>query len=256
MKLSYLLLGGASALLLTACDPSTGTGTDGPDAATPPAETAVPDAADPAGTTETSAPADKLAGAADATYSLEKSHAFLSATFMHNGLSEYTLDFTDFDATLDFMASDPASSTLSATVQPRVNVKYPANYKAGHPDSEYENWPDALSKDTRFIGGSEYPDITFVSTEVSKTGDYSGTVTGDLTFLGVTNPVTLDVTYNGVGNTSWYGERDVIGFDAETTISRSAFGQESLEGVISDDVVIKFSGEFLQDETEAAEPAE
>ncbi|MEQ9314317.1 MAG: YceI family protein, partial [Henriciella sp.] len=73
-------------------------------------------------------------------------------------------------------------------------------------------------------------------------------VTGDLTFLGVTRPVTLDVTYNGTANAPWYGERDLIGFDATTTINRSEFGQDSLQGVISDEVVIEFSGEFLQDE--------
>ena len=73
-------------------------------------------------------------------------------------------------------------------------------------------------------------------------------MTGDLTFLGVTRPVTLDVTFNGVGNTPWTGERDILGFNASTTITRSEYGQESLQGVISDEVEIEFSGEFLQEE--------
>ena len=73
-------------------------------------------------------------------------------------------------------------------------------------------------------------------------------MTGDLTFLGQTQPVTLDVTFNGVANVPWFGTRDIIGFNAVTTINRSEFGQDALQGMISDEVVVEFSGEFLQQE--------
>ncbi|MGB3627712.1 MAG: YceI family protein [Henriciella sp.] len=248
MKFSMLFAAGASALALAAC--SQPDDSIDVDADTPPAETGTP-------STDTNAPEEMTDPAADTepavpaagTYSLEPTHAFLSFTVMHNGLSEYTVDFTDFDVTLDFDPDAPETSDLSATINPLgLNVNYRADYKAGHPDSPYSTWPEALSKDTRFLNAAEFPEITFESTDVTQTGDNSGTVTGDLTFLGVTRPVTLDVTYNGTGNAPWYGERDLIGFDATTTISRSAFGQDSLEGVISDDVMIEFSGELLQDE--------
>ena len=81
-----------------------------------------------------------------------------------------------------------------------------------------------------------------------RTGDLTGTVTGDLTLLGVTNPVTLDVTYNGVANPPWYGGRDVIGFDASTTLNRSDVGMGAYIPNIGDAVKVDFSGEFLQDE--------
>ena len=106
------------------------------------------------------------------------------------------------------------------------------------------------------MNAGEFPEITFVSTGATREEDYSGTLTGDLTFLGVTRPVTLEVTYNGVANAPWYGERDLIGFDASTTINRSEFGQTSLEGMISDEVAVAFSGEFLQDEAPAENSAE
>ena len=76
----------------------------------------------------------------------------------------------------------------------------------------------------------------------------TGTVTGDLTLLGVTKPVSLDVSYNGVANPPWFGERDVIGFDASTTVQRSEFGMAAYIPNISDAVTVEFSGEFLQDE--------
>ena len=98
------------------------------------------------------------------------------------------------------------------------------------------------------MNAAEYPTISFASTSVEQTGDFTGTVTGDLTFLGVTAPVTLDVSYGGVANPPWFGQRDVIGFTASTTLARSDFGSTSLGGVISDEVVVEFSGEFLQAE--------
>jgi len=46
----------------------------------------------------------------------------------------------------------------------------------------------------------------------------------------------------------WFGQRDVIGFTAGTTLNRSEFGQTSMPGIVSDEVKIEFSGEFLQAE--------
>ncbi|WP_300395940.1 YceI family protein [Henriciella sp.] len=249
MKLTQILLVGASALFITACDPATGSDDTDVDTAVDEAETTPEgEATDVA---EESDRAEKLQGVATATYELEPTHAFLSFTVTHGGVSEYTVDFTDFDATLDFNPDEPATSSIEVMIDPMgLNVNYPSDFKAGHPDSPYSTWPEALSKDERFLQAGEYPEITFVSTSAERTGDYTGTVTGDLTFLGVTKPVTMDVTYNGTANTPWTGERDLIGFNATTTFNRSEFGQESMAGVISDEVTVAFSGEFIQEEAE------
>ncbi|MEP1143908.1 MAG: YceI family protein [Henriciella sp.] len=186
--------------------------------------------------------APTLEGVATGLYELEKTHAFLTWTVKHNGISGYTVNFTDFDADLAFDAETPANSQLSVTINPlMMNTNYP--------DAEKKvDWETELATDARFMNAGEFPTITFASTSVDQTGDAEGTVTGDLTFLGVTKPVTLDVTYGGVANPPWFGQRDVIGFTASTTITRSDFGSTSLGGVISDDVTIEFSGEFLQAE--------
>lgn len=186
--------------------------------------------------------APTLEGVATGLYELEKTHAFLTWTVKHNGISGYTVNFTDFDADLAFDAETPANSQLSVTINPlMMNTNYP--------DAEKKvDWETELATDPRFMNAGEFPTITFASTSVDQTGDAEGTVTGDLTFLGVTKPVTLDVTYGGVANPPWFGQRDVIGFTASTTITRSDFGSTSLGGVISDDVTIEFSGEFLQAE--------
>lgn len=183
-----------------------------------------------------------LEGVASGLYELEKTHAFLTWTVQHNGISGYTVNFTDFDADLVFDAETPANSQLSVSINPlMMNTNYP--------DAEKKvDWETELATDARFMNAEEFPTISFTSTGVEQTGDFEGTVSGDLTFLGVTKPVTLNVSYGGVANPPWFGQRDVIGFTASTTLNRSDFGQTSLAGVISDEVEIEFSGEFLQAE--------
>ncbi|MEO1101447.1 MAG: YceI family protein [Pseudomonadota bacterium] len=188
------------------------------------------------------ASAQSLDETAEANYSLDKGHAFLTWTVSHNGLSSYTVNFTDFDADIDFNPASPVESSISLTINP---VALETNYPEAEKKAE---WETELATDDKFLNGDEHPEITFVSTSVEQNGDNTGIVTGDLTFRGVTQSVPVEVTYNGTGNAPWFGERDLIGFDAVTTISRSDFGVTAMVPMISDEVVIEFSGEFLQDE--------
>ncbi len=217
-------------------------------------ETAVKDkTADAAKTVKTaaSAVASKFEGADAGDYSLEKSHAFLWFEVSHNGISKYRVNFTDFDASMNF---DPSNAThdannISVSINPAsIITNYTGDYKAGHKDSPYEGWDEALANDPKMLNAGEFPAITFNSTGLKRSDDYSGKLMGDLTFLGVTNPVSLDITYNGTGNKPWFGERDLIGFNASTMIKRSDFGFTSLSPYIGDDVKVTFSGEFLQNE--------
>lgn len=183
-----------------------------------------------------------LDGVASGLYNLEKTHAFLTWTVRHNGISGYTVNFTDFDADLVFDADNPEASQLSVRIDPTgLNTNYP------DPDRKAD-WETEIANDARFLNAGAFASITFESTSVEQVGEFDGTVTGDLTFLGVTKPVTLDVAYGGVANPPWFGQRDVIGFTASTTINRSDFGQTSMAGIVSDEVRIEFSGEFLQAE--------
>lgn len=191
-----------------------------------------------------------LAEVATGSYSLEKTHAFMTVKVGHGGgISQYRISFTDIDADLDFDPAAPESSSITFTINPAmVETNYPGDYKAGHADSQWESWNEDVSRDAKWLNADAFPEITFVSTSATKTGDLSGTVTGDLTLLGVTKPVTLDVTYNGVANPPWFEGRDVIGFDASTKVMRSEFGMGAYIPNIGDEVTVEFSGEFLQDE--------
>ncbi|MGB1069428.1 MAG: YceI family protein [Henriciella sp.] len=179
---------------------------------------------------------------ASGLYSLDKTHAFLTWTVKHNNISDYSVNFTDFDAILEFDADNPANSKIELTINPMgLETKYPdASKKA--------DWENKLATDDSFFDATQYPEISFVSTDIQVDGDTVGRVTGDLSFRGMQQRVTMDVSYGGVANPPWFGQRDVIGFNASTSLDRSDFGMTNLRGIVSDQVIIEFSGEFIQDE--------
>ncbi|WP_018996490.1 YceI family protein [Hirschia maritima] len=187
--------------------------------------------------------ATQLAETTAGQYDVEKTHAFLFWELSHGGLSTYTAKFTDWDASIDFNPENPAASTVTASINP-------ASVQTDHP-TKPDEWHTELANDFFKVG--EFPAITFKSTSVKTNGPNTGVVTGDLTFLGVTKSIDLDVKYNGVANKPWLGDLDIIGFDASTTITRSEFGLENaLQYGIGDEVTIRISAEFLQVEKESA----
>lgn len=192
----------------------------------------------------------ELVDVANGIYSVDKSHAFLSFEVTHaNGLSDYRMNFTKFDASIDFQPENPELSTIIVDIDPTSLVtNFPGDYKAGHPKSKFDTWDEDVIRNQRWLNSDQFPRISFISTSIERTGDKTGKVTGDLTLLGVSAPVTLDVTFNGSANFTWLGERDVIGFNAQTIFKRSDFGMGTFVPYIGDEVKVEFTGEFIQDE--------
>ena len=178
--------------------------------------------------------------AASGAYELEKSHASLIWKVRHNGLSNYTARFTDFDATLDFDPDNPVASSVSVSINPM-------SVETDHP-TKADEWNTELGSEAKWLNGEEFPVILFTSTGIEQTGEFTGKLTGDVTFLGVTKPVTLDVTYNGTGNAPWFGTRDIVGFSARGTLTRSEFGLTTLASIVGDEVEVIIEAEFVEAE--------
>ncbi|OWK24893.1 hypothetical protein AJ87_16965 [Rhizobium yanglingense] len=68
---------------------------------------------------------------------------------------------------------------------------------------------------------------------------------GDLTFLGVTKPVTLKAAFNGEIDSHPFAGVPAVGFAAEGSFNRTEFGQPL--GFVGPEVTIGFDGEFIQD---------
>ncbi len=96
-----------------------------------------------------------------------------------------------------------------------------------------------------FFSVKEFPKVTFESTRVALDGeDY--TVMGDMTFHGVTKPVTIQLAKTGEGETR---QGYKVGFLGECTIQRRDFGIDTYpDEVLSDEVVLTLAIEAVRGE--------
>jgi len=174
------------------------------------------------------------------TFSIDPSHSEVSFQVRHL-LTQVRGGFNDFGGTV---AMDPA---------------HPA-------ESSVEFWIDANTIDTRndkrdqhlrsedFFYVEEYPRITFKSSDVKKTGENTYGVAGTLTMRGVTQQVTLPVTFAGTASDPWGNTR--AGFSTETTLDRKEYGinwNQALDQggyLLSDDVEITINLEAVRQKEE------
>jgi len=104
---------------------------------------------------------------------------------------------------------------------------------------------DADLRSPNFFDVARYPQITFISTSISKRGR-SYVALGNLTMHGVTKPVTIKFKAYGPIKDPWGNTR--IGVLSEPlTIHRSDFGMTFDAPSVSDDVTIRLSLEATQD---------
>ena len=79
---------------------------------------------------------------------------------------------------------------------------------------------DTHLRSNAFFAVKKYPTIAFKSTRVEHSGGNAYKVTGNLTLLGVTKPVTFEVAYSG--QSAGFNARASL--TARTTINRDDFG--------------------------------
>jgi polyisoprenoid-binding protein YceI len=169
-------------------------------------------------------------------YVIDRTHASVQWSVLHEGIGWYHGRFTGFDVQLDFDPADVARSKVTATVDPKsVETDFAKTRPAGN-TTDFNNMIA-----TRFLKAGEQPAITFTSTAISKTTETTGKMTGNLSFRGVTKPVTLDVIYVGKGVRS---RRWKVGFAATGSIKRSDFGVET--SAVADEIRLTIDGEFIK----------
>ena len=92
-----------------------------------------------------------------------------------------------------------------------------------------------------FLSVAKFPDATFRSTAVRRTGPTTGQITGDFTLHGVTQPLTLDVDLVGAGPAL---RGSSLGFHGRGVFRRSDFGVGPISSVIGDEVEVLIDVEF------------
>jgi polyisoprenoid-binding protein YceI len=173
------------------------------------------------------------------TYAFDRDHTNITFSWNHLGISRQSARILDFDGILDFDPENPENASVDVTM--RVASLFTGTRVL-----------DRDLKSSDFFDAARYPEITFKSTLIRKVGERSGEVAGDLTILGVTYPVVLQVRWNFSGehplgdiNPAYKGKY-VAGFSAVTTVLRSAWGLKRAIPLVSDEIEIAIEAEFLR----------
>ncbi|TXG81987.1 MAG: polyisoprenoid-binding protein [Sphingomonadales bacterium] len=170
-------------------------------------------------------------------YAVDPTHASVTWKVMHLGLAKYTARFTKVDAELTLDAADPTKSKVFVAIDPR-------SVRTDYPNPEKEDFDKKLGTGTDWLNGDKFPQIVFHSRALERLTATTGKMTGDMTFLGVTKPVTFDVTLNGNFKEHPFTKKAALGFSAKTTIKRSDWGFKTFVPNIADEVEVLVEAEF------------
>ena len=165
------------------------------------------------------------------THTLDPTHTRIGFVARHAMVTKVRGAFNEFEGTATVDGDNPANSSVRVTI-------------------------DAASIDTRnaqrdehlrtndFLALEQYPQISFVSTDIRQVDETTFEVSGDLTIKDVTNRITVPFQFEGASQDPFGNQR--IGFDGSVTISRKDYGitwNAALEtgGVlVSDKIVLEF----------------
>ena len=168
-----------------------------------------------------------------ATYEIDTSHTYLGFAISHLGFSTTYGRFTDVSGSITFNEENPEASSVEVRI-------VPASLYTGHEERDKH----VRGKD--FLNVEEFPEMSFISTAIERTGEKTGKITGDLTLHGVTKPVTLEATFTRMGEYPMQKGVKAIGFEATGNLKRSDFGIETYLPAIGDEVSITISLEAMQ----------
>jgi len=164
----------------------------------------------------------------------DQAHSEVGFAVRHMGLSTVHGRFGKVDATLLFNDADIGKSTVTAT----IGIDTVDTGEAAR---------DNHLKTDSFFDAAKFPTATFTSTSVARDGS-NLKVTGNLTLHGVTKQVVLSVEGPVTPIESPMDHKTHSGFEATTTISRTAFGIGSSfpAAVIGDDIKLTIELEIIK----------
>lgn len=145
------------------------------------------------------------------SYAIDPTHAWVGFKTNHGSWAKAHGTFKTVSGAISFDKDDVTKSTVEITID------------AASIDTNDAKRDEHL-KSPDFLNAAEFPQITFKSTAIEKTGDKTAKVTGDLTVVGTTKPVTLDVTFNGEAPLPWDASVVKTGFSATGSFSGPDFG--------------------------------
>ena len=165
------------------------------------------------------------------TYSVDTAHTYVMFRVKHLGVGYSYGRINGPTGKLVFDEASPSNSSIEMQV------------KTDDLDTNVDKRDNHL-KSADFFNAAEHPSISFKSTSVKKVSDNTYEVGGDLTLLGETRPITINVSDTGAGKDPWGKYRR--GFETTFTIKRSEYGMKFMLNGVSDEVNITVSLEGIR----------
>ncbi|MDD5388290.1 MAG: YceI family protein [Gallionellaceae bacterium] len=166
------------------------------------------------------------------SFSLDPGHTFPSFEIHHQGVSVMRGKFNRSQGRVLLDPDGPGS---------RIEVRVDATSgDTGH---------DGLNQKllgSAFFNTSQFPEIWFVSSEVAFKDGKPVSATGNLTLLGVTRPVTLEIR-DYACTLQFLTRRPLCGADVHTSIKRSDFGMNYGIPLIGDEVKLAIEVEGFRE---------
>jgi polyisoprenoid-binding protein YceI len=165
-------------------------------------------------------------------YDIDQDHTSITFDIDHFKYTRFTMRFNRKQGELDWNDGGLDRSTASVAIDAAsIDTNVPLL--------------DKMVKSDSMLDVARYPQIRFASTRFERTGEARGTLSGDLTIRGVTQPVTLDVTFNGFAPDP-LTKKDTLGFSADGHFSRAKFGLTTWYPAVGDDVHVRIQAEFVK----------
>ncbi len=149
--------------------------------------------------------------AARTVWKVDPAHATVEFAVKHLMISTVKGRFGGVEATISGSADEP----LWAIAEAVIDV---STLETGNPER------DAHLRSADFFDVENYPSMHYVSRSVCAVDDGEFEVEGELTMRGITRPVTLRATFEGLITDPWGNER--VGVSAEGKVKRSEYGLE------------------------------
>jgi polyisoprenoid-binding protein YceI len=167
---------------------------------------------------------------ANETYKIDPARSTIGFKVRHM-LGTAKGKFTRFNGTIEIDREQPEQSSVTVSIQ------------AASIDTGIAKRDEHL-RTADFFNVEKFPDITFKSRKVTRTGANAGEIAGDLTMHGVTKPVTLRIEL--VGNADSIGKDQTTRWRVTTApIKRSQFAFEPAS-MIGDEVTVDIQIESVR----------
>lgn len=158
-------------------------------------------------------------------YEIDPAHTQVAFRIDRFGFNSVLGQFDQISGEIIIDQSNPAQSSVNAVIQV-------ASVSSGNATR------DEHLREPRWLNAAQFPTIEFRSTNVRLIDATTAEVTGNLTLLGQTHPVTLNVRLNRIGALP-SNQRQAAGFSATGRLNRSVWGSTTGPNLIGDAVTIE-----------------